>query len=50
MIQLFKDGVHFRCATQDLRHQWTDLDETLRVYRVDPDIMQRHIFNIRFRP
>ena len=36
------DGVHFRCATQDLRHQWTDLDETLGVYRVHPDIMQRH--------
>ena len=44
------DGVHFRCATQDLRHQWTDLDETLRVYRVDPDIMQRHIFDFRSRP
>ena len=44
------DGVHFRCVTQDLRHQWIDLDETLGAYRVDPDIMQRHIFDFRFRP
>ena len=49
-ISFYLDGVHFRCATQDLRHQWTDLDETLRVYRVDPDIMQRHCFDFRSRP
>ena len=44
------DRVHFRCVTQDLRHQWIHLDETLGAYRVDPDIMQRHIFDFRFRP
>ena len=46
----FLDGVHLRCEQQDLGHLWTDLDETLGVYRVDPDIMQRHIFDFRFLP
>ena len=41
------DSVHFRCVTQDLRHPWTDWDETLGVYRVDLEIMQRHIFDFR---
>ena len=44
------DGVQFRWYLQDLGHPWTDWDETLGVYRVDPDIMQRHIFDFRFRP
>ena len=47
---LILDGVQFRWYLQDLGHQWTDLDETLGVYRVHPDIMQRHIFDFRFRP
>ena len=41
------DGVHFRCDFQDLGHPWTDWDETLGVYRVDLEIMQRHIFDFR---
>ena len=44
------DGVHFRCAKLLLGHPWTDLDETLGMYRVDLEIMQRGIFNFRFRP
>ena len=30
-----------------LVHPWADLDETLRVYRVDPKIFNRHIFDFR---
>ena len=41
------DGVHFRWYFQDLGHPWTDWDETLGVYRVDLEIMQRHIFDFR---
>ena len=44
------DGVHFRCVTQDLGYQYSDLDETLGVYRVNPEIMHRHIFDFRFQP
>ena len=44
------DGVHFRCGLYDLGHPWADLDETLRVYRVDPETMHRHIFDFRSRP
>ena len=32
-----------------LGHPWTDFDETLRVYRVDSELVQRHIFDFRFR-
>ena len=41
------DGVHFRCAKLLLGHPWTDLDETLGMYRVDPETMHRHIFDFR---
>ena len=44
------DGVHFRCGKLLLRHPWTDLDETFRMYRVDLEIMHREIFDFRFRP
>ena len=30
-----------------LIYGWTDWDETLGVYRVDLEIMQRHIFDFR---
>ena len=30
-----------------LGHPWADLHETLRVYRVDPEIFNRHIFDFR---
>ena len=43
------DGVHFRCGNKNLGHPWTDLDETFRVYRVDLETMQRHIFGFRSR-
>ena len=32
-----------------LRYLWTDFDETFGVYRVDPELVQRHIFDFRFR-
>ena len=32
-----------------LRHLWTDFDETFGVYRVDPELVQRQIFDFRFR-
>ena len=32
-----------------LGHPWTDFDETLKVYRVDPELVQRHI-DFRLRP
>ena len=44
------DGVHFRCGKLLLRHPWTDLDETLGVYRVGPETMHRDIFDFRLRP
>ena len=44
------DGVHFRCGLYDLGHPWADLDETLRVYRVEPETMHRHIFDFRSGP
>ena len=31
-------------------HLWTDFDETSGVYRVDPELVQRHIFDFRFYP
>ena len=31
-------------------HPWTDFDETSGVYRVDPELVQRHIFDFRFQP
>jgi len=37
------DDVHF--SWYFLGYPWTDRDETLGVYRVDPEIMQRHIFD-----
>ena len=36
------DGVHFRCVTQDLGHELTDLDETLGIQRVGPETMHRY--------
>ena len=47
---MYSDGVHFRWYLHDLGHPWSDWDETLGVYRVDRGIMQRHIFDFRFRP
>ena len=41
------DGGHFRCVTHDLRHQKTDWDETLGVYRVHSETMHGHIFDFR---
>ena len=35
---------------QDLGHPKTDLDETLGIYRVHSETMQRHIFHFRSRP
>ena len=35
---------------QDLGHPKTDLDETLGIYRVHSETMQRHIFNSRSKP
>ena len=32
-----------------LGHPWTDFDETLGVYRVEPELVQRHIFDFRSR-
>ena len=32
-----------------VRHLWTDIDETFGVYTVDPELVQRHIFDFRFR-
>ena len=32
-----------------LGHPLTNFDETLGVYRVDPEVVQRHIFDFRFR-
>ena len=46
----YSDGVHFWCVTQDLGNQHTDLYETLGVYRVDHEIMHRHISDFRFWP
>ena len=34
-------------SLHDLRHPWTDWDETWRVNRVDLDIMQRHSLDFR---
>ena len=40
----------FLCVTDSLlEHQLTDFDETFGVYRVGPELVQRHIFNFRFR-
>ena len=33
-----------------LGHPWADFDETLGIYRVDPKLVQRHIFDFRFHP
>ena len=33
-----------------LGHLWTDFDQTFGVYRVDSELVQRHIFDCRFRP
>ena len=33
-----------------LGHLWTDFDQTFGVYRVDSELVQRHIFDFRFRP
>jgi len=33
--------------TKYLGHPWADLDETLRVDRVDPEILHRNIFDFR---
>ena len=35
---------------QDLEHPKTDLDETLGIYRVHSETMQRHIFHFRSKP
>ena len=34
-------------SLHDLRHPWTDWDETLGMYRVDLEIMQRHSLDFR---
>ena len=40
----------FLCVTDSLlEHQLTDFDETFGVYRVGPELVQRHIFDFRFR-
>ena len=40
----------FLCLTDSLlEHLLTDFDETFWVYRVGPELVQRHIFNFRFR-
>ena len=46
-LRSVSDGVHFRCGNKNLEHPWTDLDETFRVYRVDLETMQGHIFDFR---
>ena len=33
-----------------LGHLWTDYDQTFGVYRVDSELVQRHIFDFRFHP
>ena len=40
----------FLCVTDSLlEHQLTDFDETFGVYRVGPELVQRHIFDFRFQ-
>ena len=40
----------FLCVTDSfLEHLLTDFDETFWVYRVGPELVQRHIFDFRFR-
>ena len=40
----------FLCVTDSLlEHLLTDFDETFGVYRVGPELVQRHIFDFRFR-
>ena len=40
----------FLCVPDSLlEHLLTDFDETFGVYRVDPELVQRHIFDFRFR-
>ena len=33
-----------------LGHLWTDFDQTFGVYRVDSELVKRHIFDFRFHP
>ena len=33
-----------------LGHLLTDFNETFGVYRVDPELVQRHTFDFRFQP
>ena len=41
----------FLCVTDSfLEHLLTDFDETFWVYRVGPELVQRHIFDFRFYP
>ena len=41
----------FLCVPDSLlEHLFTDFDETFGVYRVDPELVQRHIFDFRFHP
>ena len=35
---------------ENLINPWPELNETLGLYRVDSEIMQRHIFDFRLQP
>ena len=51
VINFTTEMAFFLCVTDSLlRHRWTDLHETLRVNRSHPKLVQRHIFDFRFRP
>ena len=43
LLRTSYDDIHFSRVTQDLGYQYTDLDETLRMYTVDPEIIKYHI-------
>ena len=44
------DGVLLCFPDSLLGHLLTDFDETFWVYRADPEMVQRHIFDFRFYP
>ena len=47
----FSQMVFFLCVPDSLlEHLLTDFDETFGVYRVDSELVQRHIFDFRFHP
>ena len=37
------------CPDSLLGYPWTDFDETLGVYRLDPELVQHHIIDLRLR-